>query len=121
MSTFDPFEVRAERKGTRSFLLLSGEFDLACKEAFQDAVAAERRYLAERQFSSLVIDLRGLRFMDSTGLGCLLTVWRDSEEDGFNVHFVPGTGVVERLLSVTRVDQLLPLVEAAEREGEAEE
>jgi anti-sigma B factor antagonist len=114
VSSFEPFEVRVERKGTQSVLHLSGEFDLHYKEAFEHAVEVERRYLAQRRFGALVIDLRALRFIDSSGLGCLLTVWNDAQDDGHSVRFVRATGMVARLLAMTRVDELLPFVETRE-------
>ena len=117
---FHALELRVERLGTRSFVRLCGEFDLGSRETFKEVVAIERRYLSERHFSSLVIDLRDLRFIDSTGLGCLLTLWKDSQGGAFNVHFVRGSGVVERLFSITRVDQLLPLVDSEEWVADSE-
>jgi anti-sigma B factor antagonist len=120
MGTFDLFEVRVERRGSQSTLLLRGEFDLHDKEAFEHAVEGERRYLAQRRFASLVVDLSELRFMDSSGLGCLLNVWNESRQDGFQVHFVRATGTVQRLLELTRVDEILPFVEAGEPCSSAE-
>ena len=49
----------------------------------------------------LVIDLRGLEFMDSTGL-TMLTRWsRGAEQDGYELALVRGEDRIHRLFEIT--------------------
>jgi len=49
----------------------------------------------------IVVDLRGLHFMDSTGL-TLVTRWNnESRRDGFQLALVPGEERVMRLFELT--------------------
>jgi anti-sigma B factor antagonist len=106
-----PLEIRLERRGDVTFVELFGEFDLAEKQRFESAIAP----LASGTDSpGLVIDLRGLTFMDSTGLRCLLEVSEKSRELGFELKVVNGTGPVRRVLSLTGIDSILPMCDAAE-------
>jgi anti-sigma B factor antagonist len=52
-------------------------------------------------FKHIVLDLRGLEFMDSTGI-TLLTRWSlDASRDGFTFSLVPGSERIQRLFDLT--------------------
>jgi anti-sigma B factor antagonist len=52
---------------------------------------------------TLVVDLRGLDFIDSTGL-TLLTRWSlGAERDGFDLALVAGSDRIQRLFELTRL------------------
>ena len=55
-----------------------GDLDLACADALEDEV----RELRRSGFERVVIDLRGVEFMDSTGLRVLLSLRNDAKRDG---------------------------------------
>ena len=76
---------------------LEGEIDLST------APEAERR-IAEAEDAEperLIVDLRAVTFMDSSGLRILLTAHRRAEEQGRGFALITGGDAVERLLSVT--------------------
>ena len=78
----------------RVFIALAGELDLATVPA----LATEIAELRARGFERVVLDLRGLAFMDSTGLGLIL------EQAGHGEFaIVPGDGEPFRLLELTGV------------------
>lgn len=56
---------------------LSGELDLATVPILREAALAE---LAEAGCATLVLDLDGLTFLDSTGLGCWIELRNRAEE-----------------------------------------
>jgi len=101
-------EVREEGQGT--VIALSGELDLASSPALEDAL--------ERVLSSdakiVVIDLRELEFMDSTGLSILVRAHQTAEEQELALHLVNGPPQVQRLLSLTGVGERLSLIDAPE-------
>jgi anti-sigma B factor antagonist len=64
-------DVRVERQDGQVHLALSGELDLATVGALHEAVAEQ---LAAGPVGDLVLDLTGITFLDSSGLGALLQV-----------------------------------------------
>jgi anti-sigma B factor antagonist len=98
-------EVRtAIEDGTR-VVSLSGELDLSNAEtaetALQEALAAD---------APLIVDMRELEFIDSTGIALLVGII-GGERPG--VRFVPsGSAAVTRVMELTGLAGRLPLVEA---------
>lgn len=88
-------------------LSLHGEFDLACEERFQRELAAHM----DEAPSQLVLDLRALSFMDSSGLGMLLSLDGIARTDAFEFAIrCDDEGAVRRVLRVTGLDGILPVV-----------
>ncbi len=57
-----------------------------------------------------MLDLRGLTFMDSTGLS-LLTRWNlEARRDGFNFALVAGSERVQRLFELTALSEYFTFV-----------
>jgi anti-anti-sigma factor len=102
-----PFELTVKRRAEDVVLTLRGELDLAAKEHYEQ----ELEKLEDDGLERLIIDLRALTFMDSTGINLLLRTLRDSEENGFTVTVVQGSGQVPALLEATGVAEQLPLVD----------
>jgi anti-anti-sigma factor len=90
-------------EGARSArLALFGEFDI---ESAEDAVRALEELLG-RDLDAVVVDLSGLRFMDSTGVRFLVD-GRDAARDaGIELSLVPGNDLVRRVLTVSGVGAL---------------
>ncbi len=88
---------------------LSGELDLANAPLLAKAIEGEEILAAK----TVVLDLQGLTFLDSTGLRVILSArelcWRRGQE--FAV--TPGSQQVQRLLSVTGVGDHLRTVASA--------
>jgi anti-sigma B factor antagonist len=61
--------IRVERQNGQACLLVVGELDVATAPALLDAVG---QLLATGEDSTLVVDLTGVEFLDSSGLGALL-------------------------------------------------
>ena len=96
------------------YLLLRprGDLDLHSCHLFRERLTDLMRE-SERP---LVLDLSDLLFIDSSGLGALLTMLRVPEERRPRVVLSPADGPVRRLLRTTRLDMLLtihPSLEAA--------
>jgi anti-sigma B factor antagonist len=85
---------------------LHGEFDLSCGETFQQALAGA----IDDRVTELVVDLRGLSFIDSTGLNALFHLRARAERDGFDFVVLCGEGHVMRVLKLIGLDELLPVV-----------
>jgi anti-anti-sigma factor len=103
-----PFELTVERRADEVRLILKGELDLAAKEEYEQEL---RKLEHDESVESVVVDLRGLTFIDSTGIRLLLITLRASEGNGFTAAFVQGNGPVRDLLETTGVARQLPLVD----------
>jgi anti-sigma B factor antagonist len=92
---------------------LEGEIDLAAAPAAERQIAdAEARGPGR-----LVIDLREVTFMDSSGLRVLLTAHRRAEEAGRGFALVKGGEAVERLLDVTGISGRLEVLDEPPGDG----
>jgi len=81
-----------------------GELDLASADQLDKAI----REAEESSTSWIVIDLDGLTFLDSTGLGLLLAARKRSMHNGNRLRLVRSRHEqVTRLLSITDTTELL--------------
>jgi anti-sigma B factor antagonist len=79
---------------------VTGEVDAATADTFeQDLMPA----LAGS--SSVVLDLSGVSFMDSSGLRALMKIHADVASRGGGIELSDTSSAVDRLLSVTGLDQ----------------
>ena len=95
------FEIRKEPTGSSSLTMrLYGEFDLACRERFDDEFAR----ISRNGIRELVIDLAGLTFLDSSAIRMLLETKRSADRDGL-VLFVtlPRDGQPRKVLELTGI------------------
>ena len=101
-------DVRPERRVV--IVVPTGELDLAGVPT----VDGELDELRKAGFDHLAVDLRGLRFMDSTGLRLLLRWTASAAEDGYRFSVIPGPPQVQRVLDLTGVESALDMVSAAD-------
>jgi anti-sigma B factor antagonist len=96
--TVDGFEVVARSSGEDLDVALVGELDMtACF-----AVEAEiERLLGDRAARRLVLDLAELDFVDSAGLGALLTIRDRTQDLGVELRLVNPSRPVRRILEAT--------------------
>jgi anti-anti-sigma factor len=76
------FETDLREGGDRAVLRLSGELDLAVEEQLRDAVDA----LLESDARTLLVDLSGLAYMDSTGVQRLLAAQVAADRAGVRLE-----------------------------------
>lgn len=104
------FSVVVHNQGGASVLAVSGELDLRTSPELEEQLA--------RAFDSgaelVILDLRQIEFMDSTGLRVLLGAHQRANESGRRFALVRGADQVERVLTLTGVRDLLTVVDAPE-------
>jgi anti-sigma B factor antagonist len=96
---FQTFRLTTRPEGDAVRLRASGELDLATVRAVEREVTE----LRSRGVDSIVLDLRELVFIDSSGLNLLLRLNAQSRADGFDFAIVEGEGPVRRLLRLTNL------------------
>jgi anti-sigma B factor antagonist len=94
------FRVDIAPEHERVRVIPQGELDLATVGQLETQIEE----LRSRGFRTIVLDLRQLAFMDSTGLRLMLQLDAESRADGFRFAIVDCEGPVRRLLELTRVD-----------------
>jgi anti-sigma B factor antagonist len=99
----------AQQADGRTTLLLSGEFDASCVLRFERLVRAAM----DDPMPFLVIDLREVTFIDSTGLALLLRTEGASRQDGFELQIVRSQApAVRSALEASGLERVLPFVES---------
>lgn len=112
MAVESNLSIDVNRGGDRVVLRLDGELDLASVPLLEDAV--ENATSADDAMTSIVLDLRGLEFIDSTGLRAILLQDKRSTERGQKLALVRGSEQVQRLMQMTRVDEHLRIIDSPE-------
>ena len=104
------FRVEVRNADATTVISVSGELDLASSPALEE----ELERVAQSDAQLVVIDLRGLEFMDSTGLSVLVRAHQRAEENGRRLGLVNGSQQVQRLLTLTGVADRLTLTDVPE-------
>ena len=93
----EPFSLSVVPNRQEVAVVPSGELDLSCV----DRVEQQVRELRAAGFDQIVIDLRRLLFIDSTGLRLLLSLRDDAQRDGHDLTLVRGPQAVQRIFELT--------------------
>lgn len=105
--TEEEFRIAVRRGDGRVILELRGELDMACASQLDEALAG-----ADLDGSdAVVLDLRGVRFLDSTGLKAIFRARKAARESGRRFAVTEGSAQVQRLLSLTRLDDHLHVID----------
>jgi anti-anti-sigma factor len=99
-------DVSPEREAVR--VLPVGELDAATVATLEAQVTE----LREAGFQRIVVDLRGLRFIDSSGLHCLLRCHAQMQQYGASLELVRASPPVQRVFEITGLSERLPFIEA---------
>jgi anti-sigma B factor antagonist len=98
----EPFAVDVQRRADVAIVQPRGELDVATVETLRAAL--DEVDIPGR----LVLDLRGLSFIDSTGLHLLVTLHRRSQRDGFELTLVAPAAPIDRAITLSGLDEALP-------------
>ena len=102
------FELRIVRSDGRMQIAPCGELDIVTAPQLEDAVGKA----TSEPVSELVLDLREVTFMDSTGLRALASARTQAEEAGTALSIWRGPRQIERVLEISGLGPLLPLMDA---------
>lgn len=86
--------------------LLVGEPERICRDTVRQHLEGGARKLA--------INLEGVPYMDSSGIGALVRVFNAVQQAGARCRFYGATRKVRQLLKMVRLDKVLELVEDEE-------
>jgi anti-sigma B factor antagonist len=94
------FRCEVGRNGASAWVRPAGDLDLDTVHRVEAALTE----LREEGAASLVLDLRELTFMDSTGLRLVIRWHTAARDEGFEFAIVPGPEVVQRVFRLTGMD-----------------
>jgi anti-anti-sigma factor len=97
-------ELDALSAGATTIVTVVGELDLSTVATLRDFVG---RLLQRDQ--TIVLDLTGVPFMDSTGLGAIVALFNRARRDNGWVVLRNPRPEVSRVLELTAVDTLIPV------------
>jgi anti-sigma B factor antagonist len=98
-------DVQTETQGDAVSIVLSGELDISTAPRVEE----ELQRVEETGPAVIVLDLRELEFMDSTGLRVIVSADGRAREADRSLRLVRGPEAVQRIFRVTRLDERLEI------------
>ena len=102
------FKISTEEDGGTVHVGLEGELDLATAPELELELTRVR---AIGGLERVVVDLRNLVFLDSTGLEAIVKLHALGASEGIDVAVVRGPRAVQRLFAVMQLDRTLRIVD----------
>jgi anti-sigma B factor antagonist len=99
------FELTVSSDDGVRVVAISGELDLDTMGELNAALAVDAG------LATTVIDLRGLTFIDSSGVSGVMTAARRARDAGARLVCVPGPAAIQRVFELTGVDTVLEWVD----------
>ena len=99
--------MTSEREGDVHTICLFGELDLANA----DRVEHELERVEATDASSIVVDLAGLKFVDSTGIRLLVSAHARSRADSNRLVLLRGPAAVQRVFQLVGLEDRLPFAD----------
>jgi anti-sigma B factor antagonist len=98
-----PLTLETRQQDETAVVALAGELDMA-------GAATLEREIGLLQAGTIVVDLRGLQFMDSSGLRAIVTSAQRAQDAGRRFALVPGAAHVMRVFDITRMRERMEFV-----------
>ena len=102
------FRIETSGNGQHRVVSLHGECDIATAPRLKDTLWP----LTGPDVSTLVLDLGGLDFLDSSGLRSVMAAERMLESNERRLVLVRGTSLVQRVFELTRMTERLEFVDS---------
>jgi anti-sigma B factor antagonist len=109
--THEPtFHIRTDVVGDSLVIAVSGEVDVVSAKELGTAM---ERVFEQR---AVIVDLREVTFLDSSGLGTIVRGQRILGERGISLQIVaPPAGIVRRVFEITRLIESIPIVDSLDQ------
>jgi len=96
--------IAFKRKNDMVTVRFAGELD------HHWAGSARRRmdaYLAGRKINKLVLDFGGLKFMDSAGIGMILSRYKQTKRDGTRMYVKNVNAQIDKILKISGIYRIV--------------
>jgi anti-sigma B factor antagonist len=98
-------EIKLRRSDTTYVIDITGEMDLYNAFKLKDIVTE----MISRKIREFVINLEEVDYIDSSGIGALLTVHAELKKRGLALRFANVKGSVKRVVELTKLIGYLPI------------
>jgi anti-sigma B factor antagonist len=105
------FAFETAERSALALITLEGELDLLATAELEPELD---RLAGEPGVDTVALDLRGLEFLDSSGLRLVVVAERRLREAGRRLLLVRGPQPVQRVFEITRMTERLEFVDAPE-------
>ncbi|MCQ3810795.1 MAG: STAS domain-containing protein [Acidimicrobiia bacterium] len=102
------FGVSIASRGQWEILTVTGEIDMATAPRFRQRLLA----VISTGAQNVVIDLSGVDFIDSTGLGVLMGAAKRVRSSGGDIRLVMAGSRLAELIELTRLDRVLDVFDS---------
>jgi anti-sigma B factor antagonist len=99
-------DIRTERDGDVCVVAVAGEIDVYTSPTLKLHLAKA----AEEGCQRLAVDLEGVGFIDSSGLGVLVGALRRAKERGGDLVIVCSREPIIKIFRITGLDKVFPIV-----------
>jgi anti-sigma B factor antagonist len=106
-SAMASLDFQTTRNGTVAIVAPTGELDLSGASVLE---AELESLAADPELAAVVLDLRGLEFLDSSGLRLIVLADMRAREAGRRFALVRGVETVHRVFEITRMSERLDFV-----------
>jgi anti-sigma B factor antagonist len=101
--------LQTKESGAWTVIEVRGEVDLYSAPRLKELIGD----LASGGRTRIAVELEGVEFMDSTGLGVLISGLKRCREAGGTLSLVSPTDPVRKVLGITGLDKVFPIHDSA--------
>lgn len=92
-----------EMKENYLLIRLHGEITIGCSLSFKNDL---KESMAENKCYDILVDLKEVTFMDSSGLGLLISLFKEVNENNGHIVFFNMQDYILKLVRLVRLDQV---------------
>lgn len=107
-------DIQSQHDGASCTVILEGEVDVYTAPRLKEELVS----LIQGGCNRIVIDLDRVGFIDSSGLGVLVSALRRSREKDGDVHIVCSREAVLKIFRITGLDKVFPIFATAQEASE---
>ncbi len=107
------FQIEERVAGTRPVIAVSGEIDVATAPQLRECL---HRVIAQGE-ATIVLDLLGVTFLDSTALGVLVGALKRCRELGGELHVVVADPRIMKIFEITGLTSVFRITDSLQSAG----
>ena len=100
------FKANIDKKDDKLILKLKGDLDVYSEDEFKDFIEDELK----GEDLDLVIDIKDLDYLDSTGLGMFMKIYKMNKEKGKRVKIINPKENILKLFKITDLTDIFEMV-----------
>ncbi|HHT69476.1 MAG TPA: anti-sigma factor antagonist [Firmicutes bacterium] len=100
-----------ELEGQALIVTLRGELELHTSPEFKETLT--KLFETHSHVTNLIMDVKGLSFVDSSGLGVILGRYRELQERGGRLFFVQANPQIKRILQMSGFQKISEFANSA--------